>query len=289
VEGKSGALAALWARGRIRDLEDAYASRRDGHAATEKEIAKEIEREIVATSLRHGVLSRFTAYVAVDRAAVVEKDGELHRVVQPVELPAGWEMPMRQIGGMGPASSSSMGDSACIFLPALEAQAELRAPGEGRSHPAARRDQDSPSCARPGPTRGILASRFLGAMSDLLRKRGGVPESRGLVELVELIEAALKDLRAAQGGAKARKVLLQRMVEVLAAIVTACAGLKTVTRESIEGLEKIGREIEAALKERRLDPADAARFLAACETALAELLASLGGRSPPVRPKEFWR
>jgi hypothetical protein len=83
VEGRSGALAALWARGRVRDLEDAYTCSR-GHKRGE------LEKEIVETSLRFSVLSRFTAYVAVDRDAVVEKGGDLHRIVQPVEMPAGW-------------------------------------------------------------------------------------------------------------------------------------------------------------------------------------------------------
>lgn len=43
--------------------------------------------------LKHGVLSRFTAFVAVDRAEMVNLGGVGHQVVQAVELPAGWEMP----------------------------------------------------------------------------------------------------------------------------------------------------------------------------------------------------
>ncbi|HEX8858986.1 MAG TPA: hypothetical protein VGC06_07815, partial [Actinomycetes bacterium] len=45
-----------------------------------------------ATSLEFGVLSRFTAFVALD-TVVVERDGRLHRVTQPVDLPHGWEAP----------------------------------------------------------------------------------------------------------------------------------------------------------------------------------------------------
>ncbi|PZS30625.1 MAG: trypsin [Pseudonocardiales bacterium] len=72
-------VAALWARATLRDLEDAYAS-----APSEK-----LERRIVTTSLRFGVLCRFTAFVALD-SRVVNDGGVVHRVVQPVELPAGW-------------------------------------------------------------------------------------------------------------------------------------------------------------------------------------------------------
>ncbi|OBI69299.1 DUF4349 domain-containing protein [Mycobacterium sp. E796] len=74
------AVAAQWARAHLRDLEDRYAV-----APTE-----DLEKRIVITSLRFGVLCRFTAFVAVDSRVVA--DGEApHRVMQPVELPAGWE------------------------------------------------------------------------------------------------------------------------------------------------------------------------------------------------------
>jgi Ca-activated chloride channel homolog len=74
------AVTAQWARAHLRDLEDRYAS-----AATE-----DLEKRIIDTSLRFGVLCRFTAYVAVD-SRIVAEGGAQHRVMQPVELPAGWE------------------------------------------------------------------------------------------------------------------------------------------------------------------------------------------------------
>ena len=75
------AVTAQWARARLRDLEDRYAAGEH-----------ELESRIVATSLRFGVLCRFTAYVAID-SRVVNEDGETRRVTQPVELPSGWELP----------------------------------------------------------------------------------------------------------------------------------------------------------------------------------------------------
>jgi Ca-activated chloride channel homolog len=74
------AITAQWARAALRGMEDAYVA---GNSA--------LEPEIVATSLRFGVLCRFTAFVAVDSEVVA--DGTVHRVVQPVELPAGWAAP----------------------------------------------------------------------------------------------------------------------------------------------------------------------------------------------------
>ena len=88
----SAALAPVWARGQVRKLEDRYAVER----------TEELEKRIVATSLRFGVLSRFTAFVAVDRSAVVNAGGEAQQIVQPVEMPAGWTQP-------------EMHPSACFF------------------------------------------------------------------------------------------------------------------------------------------------------------------------------
>src|SRR5262249_42740408 len=54
--------------------------------------------QIVAVSLRHTVLSRFTAFVAVDRTRSVDAGGPPLPVTQPVELPRGWvaqSMPAR--------------------------------------------------------------------------------------------------------------------------------------------------------------------------------------------------
>jgi len=82
VSAASGILAPVWARGHLRDLEDRYA------AGTEN--PHELERQIVAVSLQHKVLCRFTALVAVD-SRVVAEGGPAHRVIQPVELPSGWD------------------------------------------------------------------------------------------------------------------------------------------------------------------------------------------------------
>src|SRR6266545_3859175 len=94
--GANPALAAVWARGRLRDLEDAYAA---GRMADQQ-----IERQIVATSLRFGVLCRFTAFVAVD-TVVVNEGGRQRKVTQPVDAPQGWDMfgPSPVAAGVGVA------------------------------------------------------------------------------------------------------------------------------------------------------------------------------------------
>ncbi|WP_156687455.1 DUF4349 domain-containing protein [Mycobacterium sp. Marseille-P9652] len=74
------AVTAQWARAHVRDLEDRYAVGP----------GEDLEKRIIDTSLRFGVLCRFTAFVAVDSRTVAD-GGAPHRVMQPVEAPAGWK------------------------------------------------------------------------------------------------------------------------------------------------------------------------------------------------------
>lgn len=74
-------LAPLWARQRVAALGDrwaAFPSEREG-----------LRGEILRVALHHGIASRFTAFVAVHKGITVE--GEPVQVVQPVELPVGWD------------------------------------------------------------------------------------------------------------------------------------------------------------------------------------------------------
>jgi Ca-activated chloride channel family protein len=105
------AVTSLWARARLRDLEDAYAS--GDHS---------LETEIVGTSLRFGVLCRFTAFVAVD-ARVVTEGGGTRRVTQPVEMPSGWE------SSAPPTPAPYFVAASSPFPGALGAAAPAAAPG----------------------------------------------------------------------------------------------------------------------------------------------------------------
>jgi len=76
------AVATAWARGQLRKLEDQY--------TIHPNLRGSLEKEIVATSLRFGVLCRFTAFVAVDKAEVVNPGGVVEQMTQPVEMPRDW-------------------------------------------------------------------------------------------------------------------------------------------------------------------------------------------------------
>ncbi|MDQ3786488.1 MAG: VWA domain-containing protein, partial [Actinomycetota bacterium] len=109
------ALANLWARAIIRDLEDKYVT---GQTS--------LEDRIVETSLKFGVLSRFTAFVAVDQR-VVNEGGTTRRVTQPVDHPSGWETPW---GSTAPAAAAP------ASMPAFGAAARFSAAEATRGAPA---------------------------------------------------------------------------------------------------------------------------------------------------------
>jgi Ca-activated chloride channel family protein len=97
------AMTAQWARAHLRDLEDRYASVSDEQGGG---LTEDLAKRIIDTSLRFGVLCRFTAYVALGgRDSRVVAEGALpHRVMQPVEVPAGWDL--AQVTSSGPAVQS---------------------------------------------------------------------------------------------------------------------------------------------------------------------------------------
>ncbi len=116
------AVTAFYARARLRDLEDRYAA---GN--------RNLEKQIVETSLRYGVLCRFTAFVAVD-SRVVNEGGETRRVTQPVELPSGWEASdnvvpaMVRLGSAAPPLPPPAAPAPGRFAPAQASFARARAP-----------------------------------------------------------------------------------------------------------------------------------------------------------------
>jgi Ca-activated chloride channel family protein len=118
------AITSAWARGHVRQLEDRYAAGLGNRSA--------LEQTIIATALRFGVLCRFTAYVAVDRAAVVNEGGEVHKITQPVEMPAGWDEAMMTASGGCMTSPGYVGYAGLEDVASAEAFALPRSMAEAR-------------------------------------------------------------------------------------------------------------------------------------------------------------
>ncbi|CAM3911600.1 VIT domain-containing protein [Kibdelosporangium persicum] len=202
VPGDNPSLGALWARARIRDLEDRYIVGTGDQSA--------VETQIVDTSLKFGVLSRFTAFVAVDQR-VVNESGTVHKVTQPVDLPSGWEQDTLHRGMPAqPVAAAAMSPMAYGAAPAdfgwNQAGAAPAAPG------------GVPARSAPQPGRAVpLAGKF-GARpaSARPRGRGGAQsfEESAAPTLADFVVQHLKSLQAAANEPlPARMTLLQTLVQ----------------------------------------------------------------------------
>jgi len=194
------AVTAQWARARLRELEDRYAA--GDHS---------LEQQIVATSLRYGVLCRFTAFVAVD-SRVVTEGGRPRRVTQPVESPSGWEM----FDAAQPAQFLVAGAGAAVPPPAPGGRAAF---GPGRPSFAPARAQ-----ARTGPQ--PFAAVPAGMVRGSSRKMAP-PTSSGLTlqDLTALVTVEARRLRDAGNRPVAeRRDLLADLATRLAAVLEGMTG-----------------------------------------------------------------
>lgn len=162
VAPEAAAVQKIWARAVVRDLEDEYASGRADNGLTER---------LVAHSIRFGVLSRFTAFVAVDPERPERTDsGPLDEVVQPVEMPSGWA------------------------VASYAAAPPLTAAGYSQSAPAAYRSAPAPVAAMP------ITGGFAGMAAPPPPARrpadSGPPTPRSLQRLLKQVEKATQVRRS---------------------------------------------------------------------------------------------
>jgi Ca-activated chloride channel family protein len=272
-------LAACWARARIRDLEDRYAS--DSRNGV-------IEDEIVATSKRFGVLSRFTAYLAVDRSQIANPGGRLHQAVQPVESPAGWAdlgmaapaAPMRHKISAGVVASAAppppmapMAPMASMPpMPGAASTGHVRGPGGGgRATNKTTSSRFAPP-AMPAPKMAESAKREDSA-------EGGVASTAYLVTLATLARELEAQARG-RADAAAIRVLRQRLVEWVEDVRSVGSDTKLA-----DAVEELVRRLSAAL---------AGTSLASEALLVAGELADLAAGTPPTTPKRsgrvaFWK
>ncbi|WP_119728185.1 VIT domain-containing protein [Thermomonospora amylolytica] len=168
----SAAATPIWARAHLRDLEDRYAVTG----------LPDLERRIVETSLRFNVLCRFTAFVAVDSRKVTEGH-PTHHVVQPVEQPAGWQLPtavpMSHPAPPAPGQAPPAAPAAFSAPPApggyaASAESAPAAPPAGPP-PAAPFSAPAPAPYGSAPTRGPSMPRGRSLLRRTGRPAGGSP------------------------------------------------------------------------------------------------------------------
>jgi Ca-activated chloride channel family protein len=217
------AITAQWARARLRDLEDRYAA---GEQA--------LEPEIVATSLRHGVLCRFTAYVAVDTRVVTDGTGP-RRVTQPVELPSGWDMPMHgpmpASLGLAVAASAEMSMRAPLapagrppaFAPVLAAMSKSAVPPGAIGPVRTRQHRVAADGGHARPTPGLR--EIIALEARRLRDN----EGRSAVERRDLLADLASRLTVLLGGVTGNEYASLR---TLLAFLAGDADLETKWREA---------------------------------------------------------
>lgn len=115
------AICHLWARTRIADLEDRFRIDPGAQAS--------LKAQIIQISKEHTLLTKFTAFVVVDESEIVNKDGTSRTVVQPVEKPDRWDMPL----GAVPASPAPCKAKSLMSQGALRARSASPKPKPGAS------------------------------------------------------------------------------------------------------------------------------------------------------------
>lgn len=201
------AMTQVWARATVRDLEDAYASQPNDV----------LEARIVATSLRFGVLCRFTAFVAAE-SRVSNETGELHRVIQPVELPAGWDHEMAVMPAFAPMFAAPGAMAAGYAVPASASGSVPLSfgSGGGRRFKGARRASAGAMRESEGGRTDAELAAARTAAADEVRRLEQRPASDtdlrdALDDLASRLTALARHLRSV-GASEAR---LDRVIAVL--------------------------------------------------------------------------
>jgi Ca-activated chloride channel family protein len=232
------AARSLWARAFLRRLEDRYLSG-----------DRSLEQQIIDTSLTFGVLCRFTAFVAVDTRVVAE-GGPEHRVIQPVEMPSGWDAPVAaaplMAAGAPMAKMAAFSTTESIAWTADEA---LRLPESGAFPPPSGAYTDTAAAGAPRGTVPPAVPRSPGGRgfsvgARMPHPRGRAPETdldgvRPLLseELVRLRSAESlpeQDRRRYLADLASRLKVIDQMVGGQPDLAALAAQLETAERASAD-------------------------------------------------------
>ncbi|UJR85696.1 VIT domain-containing protein [Sandaracinus amylolyticus] len=168
--GAGGPIPVLWARERIRELEDGTVQRR-GSAQRREESEDRKRREIVDLGVRYGLMSSATSYVAVEERAPdarVSEPAQLRRI--PVALTSGW-------GGLSTRAGAVAGAAMPMMAPGA-----MPAP---MAPPPAPRAMASMGAPRAESAKRAKGGGFLGRVSDALFGRGDEGSTMDFMEAEE--------------------------------------------------------------------------------------------------------
>jgi len=311
-ESANPAVATVWARAHVRELEDQYVIHADA----------KLEKRIVETSLFFGVLCRFTAFVAVDSSEVVNKGGKNRKMTQPLDAPAGWDMfggeaekdaketvrrgnsagsatgmsankiASRSRSASGPMASApppppmeadleEMDDAGAMAPPATKAKSGGGILNNLFGKKGSRAQAPAPASKKPAP---------VGRMSTRQEERSsesGVPaldlgsyreRAREILALLEATEASVHLLRLGEAAVK------------LAALVEDLTSVGAPANE-VKPLSELLASLKKGLAKTHLDAAAAAVLVEASVKALSTFGNGSSGATAPTPPRRegFWK
>ncbi len=206
------AIGHLWARVRVADLEDRYRLEPANQAA--------IQKEIVALAVAHTLLTRFTAFVVVDEKEIVNKGGEGRTVVQPVHMPALWEMEAGAPGGgaMATQKCSAPPPAPCVSAPMLSKRKSMLGSLFGRG----RKVEAEDACIaepKPTPAQDKAVAKALDALRKLLD--APTPDAKAIRKAVDALRKLLAAMPASDAQAALQRALKVEVADLLAALETA--------------------------------------------------------------------
>lgn len=296
------AAAWQWARGRVRELEDRFATGRGDRAL--------LEQQIVRTSLGFGVLSRFTAFVAVDRAEVVNIGGAQHHVTQPVESPSGWgqgQAPQAQLKRRSAPSPAPSGQparlgaaraqaSAPVFFDKAERAKDAREEEAERMAPTPPPAMTSASMAPPSPRTEVpsmappereegLMEKGKRAVTDLLGRarpsKVAAPMEAPERVLVAKLLASTRDALQVATSDDARRRALEALWMALEGV------LEKLARRGARDPALTGLHQRLGLAFSQAAPVDVAALWKDAEQVLATF-AGVPVTPPPASGESFW-
>jgi len=213
VTGPDIPVSLLWAREKIRDLEEGTAGEPGSKQVSRKETAA--NKAIIDLSKKHGVLSRETSFIAVEERPDLQRttgDTVLRKI--PAMLTKDWH------GGVFHAASGMPSTAPLAFVPRLSRVSDHRIL---HAIPALSCDEEDGS-ARYSP-----ASRLRGypvfAMLALQRAEGGFELDEAVTQMLGLSYRELREHAARiQGKGRFDRWVLLSTVIVLRALETRFAG-----------------------------------------------------------------
>jgi Ca-activated chloride channel family protein len=213
----------------VRDLEDRFAVVGDNKLAD----------RIVETSIEFGVLSRFTAFVAVDRSQVVASTDPIS-VIQPVEQPAGWVQPPALMkAGAPPAPAAAPMTLAADTYAEMELGPPPSTPA-GQAPPSAgaryraitrRQKEPEPVLDRYAMRRDRLTAQVRDAVT-----RHEPDRVRRLLQQLRILRDDLVSINVGGGALDDLQTLIDALVEWVDAPSDAAASLVMVAIDALDPL-----------------------------------------------------